>query len=399
MAKKNCRANNTYLVEGGNGDNPKLCAQILTDGRESLYLEFYLGFEEAVSKNGNTYNKAIRETERLGLFLWCAPRTPEERQHNKATLELAKKIRFEKGQELLEQKDGYRLRKTKKVDFLEFFQAYIGQYKMKDYRMIGIAFNRFKDFLRDTPEYSKFQNAIKPEQLTKGMMEDFTDYLKSRSVGEGAKSIYQRFKKVVNYAIEHDVMVKNPCVGVSIKVDEKVLRKDVLSEEEIKRLMATHYDNENTEIRRAFIFCLYSGLRFCDVKVLRFANVDYSNKVLKFEQQKTKGWVVMGLTDDLIDLIGKPRGGNKNDLIFDLPSYETCLHALKRWVARAGIDKNISWHCARHSFATNILMNGANVKVVQELLGHSSLKYTEKYMRATEKAKLDALSSLPKIEM
>lgn len=399
MAKKNYRANNTYLVEGGNGDNPKLFAQTLTDGRESLYLEFYLGFEEAISKNGNTYKKAIRETERLGLFLWCAPRTPEERQHNKATLELAKKIRFEKGQNLLEQKDGYRLKKDRNVNFLDFFQSYFDQYKMKDYRMIKIALNRFKDFLRDTPEYNKYQKIIKPEQLTKDMMVDFTDYLKSRSDGEGAKSIYQRFKKVINRAIELGHIQKNPCTGVSIKIDEKVLRKDVLSEEEIKRLMATHYANENIEVRRAFIFCLYSGLRFCDVKDLRFTNVDFSNKVLKFEQNKTKGWVVMGLTDDLIDLIGKPRGNRKDDLIFDLPTYESCSHSLKRWVARAGIDKKISWHCARHSFATNILSNGANVKVVQELLGHSSLKYTEKYMRATEKAKLDALSSLPKIEI
>lgn len=399
MAKKNYRANNTYLVEGGNGDNPKLLAQTLADGRDSLYLEFYLGFEEATSKNGNTYKKAIRETERLGLFLWCAPRTAEERQQNKETLELAKKIRFERGQELLEQKDGYRLRKDKKINFLDFFQSYISQYTKKDVRMIQIAFNRFKDFLRDTPEYNKYQKIIRAEQISKDMMEDFTDYLKSRSIGEGAKSIYQRFKKVVNRAIELGYIQKNPCTGVAIKVDEKILRKEVLSEEEIKRLMATHYDNENAEIRRAFVFCLYSGLRFCDVKDLTFGNVDFSNKILKFEQNKTAGWVVMGLTDDLMDLIGKPRGKRKEDFIFDLPSYESCSKSLRRWVARAGIDKRISWHCARHSFATNILNNGANIKVVQELLGHSSLKYTEKYMRATEKAKMEALGSLPKIEI
>lgn len=59
--------------------------------------------------------------------------------------------------------------------------------------------------------------------------------------------------------------------------------------EEIQLLVKTHYENENPNIRRAFIFCLYSGLRFCDVKDLTFVNVDYSNKLLKFEQNKTKG--------------------------------------------------------------------------------------------------------------
>lgn len=52
--------------------------------------------------------------------------------------------------------------------------------------------------------------SIKPELITKEMMEQFVAYLQSRSVGEGAKSIYQRFKKVIRYAIDHDVMLKDP---------------------------------------------------------------------------------------------------------------------------------------------------------------------------------------------
>lgn len=50
------------------------------------------------------------------------------------------------------------------------------------------------------------------------MMVLFVDYLQSRSVGEGAKSIYQRFKKVIRYAIEHDVILKDPCKEVICKV-------------------------------------------------------------------------------------------------------------------------------------------------------------------------------------
>ena len=112
----------------------------------------------------------------------------------------------------------------------------------------------------------------------------FVDYLQSRSVGEGAKSIYQRFKKVIRYAIEHDVILKDPCKEVICKVDDQMLRKDVLSLEEIQALINCHYENENPMVRRAFIFCLYCGLRFCDVKDLTYKNVDYSNKLLKFEQ-------------------------------------------------------------------------------------------------------------------
>ena len=77
------------------------------------------------------------------------------------------------------------------------------------------------------------------------MVEQFVTYLQSRSVGEGAKSIYQRFKKVIRYAIDHDVMLKDPCKSVTCKVDSQMLRKDVLSPEEIQKLAACHYDNEN----------------------------------------------------------------------------------------------------------------------------------------------------------
>lgn len=131
-----------------------------------------------------------------------------------------------------------------------------------------------------------------------------------------------------------------------------MLRKDVLSPEEIQKLIACHYDNENPTIRRAFIFCLYCGLRFCDVKDLTYKNVDYANRLLKFEQSKTKGHsassgVVIPLNDGLLSIIGEAPA-DKNCLIFDLPTYESCCKSVKRWVKRAGIDKHISWHCARH---------------------------------------------------
>lgn len=160
--------------------------------------------------------KHHRRKENLSLYLIDKPRTPAERQQNKETLELTSKIRAEREQEFKESMLGYRLKKDRTVNFLDYYQAYINSYTKKDIRMVQIALNRFKDFL-------------------------------------------------------------------------KILRKDVLSPEEIQKLIACHYDNENPTVRRAFIFCLYCGLRFCDVKDLTYKNVDYANRLLKFEQSKTKG--------------------------------------------------------------------------------------------------------------
>ena len=154
--------------------------------------------------------------------------------------------------------------------------------------MMQIAFSRFKDFLKE--QYPLYECNIKPEFITKDMMVLFVDYLQSRSVGKKEKSIYQRFKKVIRYAIEHDVILKD----------------------------------------------------------LTYKNVDYSNKLLKFEQNKTKAHssasgVVIPLNDGLVSIIGEPLAdGNKDVLIFNLPSYESCCKSVKRWVKRAGIDKHIS---------------------------------------------------------
>ena len=211
-------------LENKTKENPKLEQNTLSDGRISLYLEYYLGREETpvLDKNGNlvlhetgkmagkpkVHIKHNRRKENLQLYLIAKPRTPEERQQNKETLALAAKIRAEREQEFKESMLGYRLKKDRNINFLDYYQAYIDTYSKKDLRMVKIALNRFKDFLKE--QYPVYEFSIKPELITKDMMEHFVEYLQSRSVGEGAQSIYQRFKKVVRYAIDHEVIQKIP---------------------------------------------------------------------------------------------------------------------------------------------------------------------------------------------
>lgn len=408
--KKNFRVDGTYLISTDATENPKLGAKVLSSGKESLYLEYYFGYKrEGVHTNDKGQEvdtvKIDRHRESLKLYLWQAPRTPEERQQNKETLELAKQIRFERSQQLLERAEGYRLKKDRQINFFDYYQNYIDSYTKKDIRVIIMAFNRFKAFLCDTPEYRKYASGLRPEQLTKAMMEDFADYIKNTSKGFGITTIWKRFKKVINQAREENILLVNPCKGVKVTVDENVLTKDILSQKEIETLINTTYEGQNQNIRRAFILSLYSGLRFCDVKDLTFANVDYSNKLLKFDQNKTAGhskssFVVIPLNDGLLKLIGKPsEGEGKDTAIFPLPSHTMCLKALRHWVKRAGIDKHITWHCARHSFAVNILNNGANIKTVSSLLGHSSLVHTEKYVHAVDELKKNAINSLPELNL
>ena len=415
MNKRDLQVGQCYIISTDREENPKLGAKLLSDGRESLFLDFYFGYEMVYNNDKDLMQpKKQKRRESLKLYLWHNPRTPLQRQENKDTLLLAKKIRHDKGQELLNQDKGYRL-KTKKtsINFLEFFQEYIDAYIKKDGRMVKIALQRFKDFLHDTPEYSKFERMIKPEQIDCDMVEAYTEYLQSRSKGEGAKSIYQRFKKVYkSCAIKCDINYQRPFVdrdgkSITITIDEGAVVKDFLSPDEERQLIATHYLGENPEIRNAFIFCLYTGMRWCDVKDLTFGNFDFANRLFTYEQNKTKGHsthssVTLPINDALLGLMGEqPEAREKGDLVFTLPSHTMCLKALRRWTKRAGIDKHITWHCARHSFGTNMAataaQKGYSVRVVQEMMGHSSLRYTERYTRVVDEQKKKAMADLSKM--
>ena len=406
-------------IENAVKENPCLKQKAMKDGRTSLYLEYYLGgvHEPILDEDGNPVHytdgamcgrpkyKTIhkRKKEFLGLYLLAKPKTPAEKQQNKDTLILAQKIRFEKEQQFKEAKDGYRLAKSRHTDFYAFCSHYVANYTKKDKRMIKGAVKYFQDFICSRPDMSIYKERLNIEAITPVMVRAFCDYLCATHQGEGANTYYSRFKKTLKYAVEREILLKSPCEGITLQIDKGTIKKDILSPEEIKQLLHTHYEGENPNIRRAFAFSLFCGLRFCDVSTLTFESVDYANRVLQFDQTKTKGHssasgVVIPLNDALIKLIGEPKE-TRQELVFPLPSHTMCLKALRHWVARAKIDKHITWHCARHSFAVNILNNGANIKTVASLLGHSGLQHTDKYMRAVDKLKQDAINSLGDIEV
>ncbi len=89
------------------------------------------------------------------------------------------------------------------------------------------------------------------------------------------------------------------------------------------------------------------------------------------------------------------RGTKKSgDLVFDLPTFRGSNEALKHWVSKAGIDKDITFHSSRHTFATLLLTQGADLYTVSKLLGHSDIKVTQVYATIIDKKKQDAVNLL-----
>lgn len=407
-------------IKNRSKQNPRLQQAELSDGRASLYLEFYLGRSESpvLDENGEQVYytsgamigkpkykvKHIRKKEILNLYIWLHPRNVQERLQNKNTLAMAESIRYEREQKFLENREGYKFKKDRDINFIDFFQEYLDNYKKTNHASMKTALTKFKRFLQASSKYGLYSTFIKPEQLTKEMMQSFADYLAANGKGEGPAATLQCFKRVIHYAMDKELIKKDPTKGIVIPRDENILRKEILTMEEINKLMVTKYNRANPEVQRGFVFTLFTGIRMCDIRTLTYSNVDYSARILRFQQNKTKAhssssWVVIPLNDNLLTLIGQPTDqNNREERIFKLPTKWVCQSVIQHWVKCAGINKHITWHCARHSFAVNILNAGANIKTVASLLGHSGLKHTEKYTRAIDSLKQDAINSLGNID-
>lgn len=409
-------------VENKNKQNPKLVQTVLKDGRASLALEYYLGRTEipVLDDEGNhviytdgamagkpKYKiKHNRKRENLNLYIWIHPRSPQERTQNRNTLALAEKIRFEREQEFLEDREGYRLKKDKEVDLLRYFRKHREDevYARSTRIGFGTAYRRFIDFLGSMPRYKKYVDFLRMDLLTPEMVSGYVEYLKKVSIGDGGARTYGLFKKVITTAVEEGLMKKNPCKGIAMRKDAYAIKKQILTLDEIRRLASTPFAGSYPDIRRAFLFSLYTGIRWRDVSRLTYENVDFASGLLKFEQSKIAGRsksssVMTPLSPMLHKIIGKPGvQGDYKQFIFSLPTWSTCVKQLDAWVKAAGIGKHITWHCARHSFAVNILNGGANIKTVQSLMGHASIEMTEKYLRVVDELKHKAINSLPELD-
>lgn len=301
----------------------------------------------------------------------------------------------------MEDRNGYRLKKEKERDFLKYLQQHVDNegFTGPSRKSYQYSLKRLREYLELVPQYQKYKNVLPMDAITPNFVIGFVNYLRKKCVGEGARKNYFWFKKAIANAVEEEIIKKNPCSGIRIVYETNVVKKDILTPEEIKRLTAFRYEGEHREIQRAFIFCCYTGLRYCDVSELTFANVDFESRVMRFNQKKAEGRsahaaVAIPLNDGLLNLIGKPKDGDTSQKIFLLPEKSAAARHLKRWVKLAGINKHITWHCARHSVAVNLLNSGTDIKTTSSILGHSSIKMTEKYLHVIDSRKVKAIDKL-----
>ncbi len=332
------------------------------------------------------YNNGVRQIETLKHLKLAKPSNLIDREQNKERLKQAQEIAVARAADL--QATNYSMVSDagKKTIVTAWMQSYINVYTKKDKRNLQGVLNHFINFLADRKKSNlTFVN------LSALLIEEFIEYLEDHGTGEGPASYYRRFTKMVRAAYRKHLMKENILDFVERKIKGKAKKKEILTIEEIKVLSGTPI--ESKEVRRGFLCTCVTGLRWCDIKPLRWRSVDLRNRLVTvLEQSKTEEPVVIPLNDVAIKLFGKP--GKPDENVFQLPSANGANKTVKAWVKRAGIEKKITWHNGRHSFGTNLIFADVDLLTTSKLLGHTSVKHTQRYVDTAREMKESATHKL-----
>ena len=195
---------------------------------------------------------------------------------------------------------------------------------------------------------------------------------------------------MIKYAYRKKLLKENVLEFVERKPKGKAKKKEILTLDELKILAAT--TTESSEVRKAFLFTCVTGLRWIDIKNLLWASINIKNRQMSISQIKTRENITTPLNDTAIKLLGE--AGKRDEYVFHLPSANGANKTLKAWVKRAKINKEITWHNGRHSFGTNLIFNDVDILTASKLLGHTSMKHTQRYVKAAEEMKQTATDKI-----
>lgn len=196
----------------------------------------------------------------------------------------------------------------------------------------------------------------------------------------------QFFKRIVIIAKNNGWIKTDPFANYKIRI--KKVDRGYLSQEEVEAIMAKEFSTKRLEqVRDIFIFSCFSGLAYIDVKKLRKENIRTSfdgNLWIIGKREKTDVSFSIPLLDVPKKILEKYEGTLPENRILPVPSNQKMNAYLKEIGALCGIDKEISFHLARHTFATLTLSKGVSIESVSKMLGHTNIRTTQIYARITD---------------
>ncbi len=352
----------------------------LADGRNSLYLDFYPPIP---------HPETGKETRReyLNLYVFDKPRTPLDRNHNRETLELAENTRAKRQIDAQNGQYGFIVKRAVKTDFVEYFAEQVEAYSG---RSAGAKWGYRKTaklltaYCNDKP--------VRPKEVTRQFCEGFRKHLETTAeISNNTAALYLTyFKTILKRAVADGFLQAEPYVK---PIKEQDTQREFLTMEELITLSTT--GTTRPDLKQGALFSALTGLRFSDVAALTWQQVHKTAEgyCIRLRIQKTQRSETIPISDEARDLLGEP--GEATARIFPKLNYTQYLNnLLKTWVTDAGIERKITFHCFRHTFATLQLLAGTDIYTVSKLLTHKNLTTTQIYAKVVDQTKRDAVNRL-----
>ena len=346
----------------------------------SLYLDYY--------------HKGKRKTEYLKLYLNPLAKSKEDKDVNKKTLQLAETIRAQRQIEIQNGVYGFRDQEKQKGSFL----SYVELLAQKRQDSLG-NYGNWLSMLKHLKEYCNYEVSF--ADVDRKFIQGFKEYLdknsgtnESKKLSQNSKySYYNKLRAALKQAVKDGIIPHNPSEGVDAFKQGEVER-EFLTLEELQACVKA--ECEIPQMKTAFIFSCLTGLRWSDVEKLLWSEVQHSNEMgyyIRFRQKKTKGAETLPISEQAFSLLGERQ--DKDKKVFGGLKYSAWHNIkLQQWVMRAGISKTITFHCARHTYATLQLTMGTDIYTVSKLLGHRELKTTQIYAKVIDEKKKVAANKI-----
>ncbi len=350
--------------------------------RKSLYLDIY-------------FNANSRHKEFLGMKVYVKPKNVIERNHNSETRRLAETIAAKKLLHIQCGVHGVVSPNRKKSNFLEYFKA------LKEVRdESGTNKSTWHSTYRQLEKYAQRlnRNFISFGEIDQHWLENFKIFILGNVSHNSANSYFNILKHALYQAVRDKIISENPAEVVKAPTTTQPQR-EYLTFAELQNLMAV--ECRYPMLKKAFIFSALTGLRWSDVQKLKWSEVQFNSEMqcwqLVYIQQKTKSPEVLPVSNDAKNIMGEKQ--NLDERVFKGLRYDSYHNiALQKWMLLAGITKKITFHCARHTFATLHITFGTDIYTVSKMLGHSELKTTQIYAKLVDEKKIEAVTKIPNLK-
>lgn len=368
-------------------------------GLQQLRLVYYYGVVEG--EDGK--KRAKRDYEPLELYLYENPKTQAERQHNKEMLRQAEAARSAR-----------------------LVESHSNKFQLEDRVKLASSFYEYYDKLTASKEsgsssnYSIWISAGKHlrsyhvraeltfEELDKKFLEGFRKYLleepltksKSKLAKNTASSYFNKVRAALNEAFREGIIRDNPVQRVkSVKAENT--QRTYLTLDEVRAM--TKAECRYDVLKRAFLFSCTTGLRWSDIQKLTWKEIEEfqdGHYRIIFKQTKLlnagNSLVYLDLPDSAVKLMGARQ--DKAERVFKGLKYSSYTNvALLHWAMLAGVQKHVTFHVGRHTFAVAQLNRGVDIYSLSRLLGHSELRTTEIYADILESRRVTAMRGFPDI--